>query len=245
MKLDEILIVLDPGHGGKDPGAVGKLGLRESDVVLSVCLILAENLRSYGVPVKLTREVDEFLSLAERCDLANSAKATLFLSVHCNASTTGATGIETFHMLGSVKGAEFAGCLQDSLLDEFTESNDRGVKQESYYVLRKTKMAAALAELEFIDVAEKEELFSQSHVLAAYADALLDGILAMLGIAKRVPLIAKGLPTLPSGREKRCSERRKLVIKGLVAVAGNLEAEAKAMRKLTEEVLTWEEEAGE
>jgi len=80
------LIVLDPGHGGNDPGATGYNGLREKDVVLNVAQLVKRHLKSYNADVLLTRDTDEFITLKNRAIYANSRKADLFVSIHCNAS---------------------------------------------------------------------------------------------------------------------------------------------------------------
>lgn len=91
-------IVLDPGHGGHDPGAVGPRKLYEKDVVLDIALKMRKILsREQNVEVFLTRETDVFLSLEERTAIANSKNADLFVSIHANASTQrNAKGIETY-----------------------------------------------------------------------------------------------------------------------------------------------------
>ncbi len=81
------LIVIDPGHGGKDPGATGGRGTHEKDVNLAAALELARVLRERGdFEVLLTREDDTFLPLSERSEFANGKKADLFISLHCNAA---------------------------------------------------------------------------------------------------------------------------------------------------------------
>lgn len=90
-------VVLDPGHGGRDPGAIGPGGLREKDVALSVALRLRALLEAQGVEVIMTRRDDRFISLEARSALANRSGADLFLSIHCNACRSPATsGVETF-----------------------------------------------------------------------------------------------------------------------------------------------------
>ncbi|MBI4826029.1 MAG: N-acetylmuramoyl-L-alanine amidase [Nitrospirae bacterium] len=91
-------IVIDPGHGGKDPGAVGPNGLKEKDVVLAVGKRLGEILKErYGVNIIYTRKTDVFIPLNERTEIANSNNADLFISVHANANTKrSAKGIETY-----------------------------------------------------------------------------------------------------------------------------------------------------
>ncbi len=92
-------VVIDPGHGGKDPGARGLRGLAEKDVVLNVSKLLATRLRGDGIEVFLTRRDDRFLSLEERTALANSQSADLFLSVHANASSNAALrGVEIYYL---------------------------------------------------------------------------------------------------------------------------------------------------
>ncbi|RKZ33592.1 hypothetical protein DRQ33_03915, partial [bacterium] len=80
------LIILDPGHGGKDPGAIGPSGIREKDITLSICKYLKSELEKRNFDVQLTRDSDVFIPLADRTKMANNAKADIFLSVHCNAS---------------------------------------------------------------------------------------------------------------------------------------------------------------
>ncbi len=90
-------IVLDPGHGGKDPGARGRGGVKEKDVVLRVSRLLRDRLRQAGFEVVMTRERDKYLSLEERTAVANRLKGDLFISIHANASPNRkTTGVETY-----------------------------------------------------------------------------------------------------------------------------------------------------
>ena len=93
-------IVIDPGHGGKDPGAVGPNGTRESMINLNVALRLKHLLeQELGLEVLMTRKDDRFVSLGDRTKFANDNKADLFISIHTNASrTNGAQGIETYYL---------------------------------------------------------------------------------------------------------------------------------------------------
>ncbi len=93
-------IVLDPGHGGKDPGAIGIGGVMEKDIVLSIAKKLARKLkRDMGVEVVLTRKDDSFIRLEDRTAIANAEDADLFLSLHTNASPNGdARGLETYYL---------------------------------------------------------------------------------------------------------------------------------------------------
>lgn len=80
------IIVLDPGHGGEDPGAIGPNGTQEKDINLKIALYLKEMLEDDGYTVFLTRDKDVFMPLAERTKFANDRKADIFISIHCNAS---------------------------------------------------------------------------------------------------------------------------------------------------------------
>ncbi|MCM2357361.1 MAG: N-acetylmuramoyl-L-alanine amidase [Geobacteraceae bacterium] len=93
-------IVVDAGHGGHDPGAIGAGGTREKDVVLQIALKLAAMLRAeLGLDVVLTRSTDVFLELQERTAIANQVGADLFVSIHANASLNrGAMGMETYYL---------------------------------------------------------------------------------------------------------------------------------------------------
>lgn len=98
----DFLVVIDPGHGGKDPGAVSKDGgIKEKNVTLEVAYLVKKRLLSdvRGIKVEMTRTDDRFLTLQERTALANSLNADLFISLHCNAdSHSSSRGVETFYL---------------------------------------------------------------------------------------------------------------------------------------------------
>jgi N-acetylmuramoyl-L-alanine amidase len=90
-------VAIDPGHGGKDPGAVGRGGVREKDVVLTVSRKLERMLDSQGYDAFLTRDRDVYLTLEQRTQIANQRQADLYLSIHANASPNKRTeGVETY-----------------------------------------------------------------------------------------------------------------------------------------------------
>jgi N-acetylmuramoyl-L-alanine amidase len=98
-KLGIKTVVIDPGHGGKDPGAIGPSKIQEKDVVLNVSLKIGEYIKKNHPEIKViyTRSKDEFIGLAERAQIANKNQADLFISLHCNsAENKGAHGIETW-----------------------------------------------------------------------------------------------------------------------------------------------------
>ena len=185
-------IVLDPGHGGKDPGAVGPTGLRESDVVLAIARHSADLLDNAGVRVLLTRDDDTFLQLSSRARFANREKADLFISLHCNSATNPAEGTETFIARKSKVSYPLAEDIQEHLI-EILGTTDRGVKRANYTVLTKTKMAAALAEFQFIHTTTGEAQLRSRSFQVKCASALTAGILQHLGMAP----IAKVAPSDP------------------------------------------------
>jgi len=118
---EHYVVVLDPGHGGWDPGAVGVSGTREADIALSLCRRIAVELeRILDVEVILTRDDDTFIPLVERANIANSLNADLFVSVHANASEReSAWGIETYFLDGaSDAGAARVAARENALAGE-------------------------------------------------------------------------------------------------------------------------------
>lgn len=175
-------IVIDPGHGGKDPGAVGPSGIKEANINLQVALMVAEKLQKAGLSVKLTRTTDTFVDLQPRCDIANSFNADYFVSIHCNsAGTPEARGTETYcYKLGG-KGEVLAKAIQAELIAATGRVN-RGVKTANYYVLRRTNMPAVLTELAFISNHEEERLLGSPDYQEKCATAIARGIGKVIGV---------------------------------------------------------------
>ncbi len=95
----KFLIVIDPGHGGKDPGAIGSRGTKEKDIALRVAMYLRNELIKRGYKVVLTRDKDVYLPLKKRTYIANKSRADVFISIHCNASfSPSAQGSEIYYM---------------------------------------------------------------------------------------------------------------------------------------------------
>lgn len=96
-------VVVDAGHGGYDPGAIGRTGLREKDVNLDIVRRLAQLLEVQGIEVVMTRSTDKFISLPGRADIANRSKADLFISVHSNSAASGKlNGFEVYYITEKV-----------------------------------------------------------------------------------------------------------------------------------------------
>lgn len=148
------LIVIDPGHGGTDPGATYK-SFQEKNFNLTISRMVRDRLISkFEVDVVLTRETDKTLSLKQRTDFANARNADFYLSIHNNAS--GGSGFETFIFNGTVPNETVL--LQTSIHNRIAKDvlknysiTDRGKKQANFHVLRETKMNALLIEVLFVD----------------------------------------------------------------------------------------------
>ncbi|MED3783154.1 N-acetylmuramoyl-L-alanine amidase [Geobacillus stearothermophilus] len=151
--MDEFIQVLDPGHGGYDPGAV-RNGLREKDLTLKIALYTRDYIHELyeGVKVYLTRDKDVFVGLSERADFANRLNADHFCSIHINAG--GGKGFESYIYNGSYsskpKTQALRNVLHDTIVAE-TKFVNRGKKEANLAVLRETKMPAVLTENGFID----------------------------------------------------------------------------------------------
>ena len=126
MSLSGKKIFLDPGHGGKDPGAVGPNGSKESDVTLSVSKLLKDKLERMGATIFMSRDSDEYVAISRRVSMANSSKANIFVSVHCNAYSDTAKGIETLYHQTSSAGKKLASLIQSELV-----SSTNSVTEES------------------------------------------------------------------------------------------------------------------
>lgn len=143
-------IFIDPGHGGKDPGASGN-GIIEAEKVLEISLKLGAKLQAKGYQVKYSRTNSVYLSLTERANMANKWGADIFLCVHANSFTSPtANGTETFlHLNGSKASRTLATNINNALVNQLGLTN-RGVKTADFAVLRLTKMPAVLIETAFV-----------------------------------------------------------------------------------------------
>jgi N-acetylmuramoyl-L-alanine amidase len=172
------IIVLDPGHGGTDPGAVGN-GLQEKDLTLTIGLKVKQLLEAnYIVDVRLTREADVFVELAERADFANNLGAAYFVSLHHNAG--GGTGFESYIYPGT--SSSETGRRQDVIHEEIMNFlsgyslRNRGQKEANFAVLRETSMPAILLENLFIDSVNDTNLLKDPTFITGLSTSIASGI---------------------------------------------------------------------
>ncbi len=205
-------IVLDAGHGGADSGAVGPNGLTEKEVNLDIAKRTRGLLRGAGYPVVMTREIDispnspprdltgnGTIGIADdlqaRANIANRAKAAVFVSIHNNASlASGAGGTETYYWSGVGSGsdsARLARIIQEAIVSEIGLSS-RGVFGANFYVLRRTDMPAALVEGAFISNPVEEALLGTASFRQKVARGIFRGIKRYTGPApKHEPTILR------------------------------------------------------
>lgn len=167
------VVYLDPGHGGSDPGAIAN-GLNEKDINLQIALKLRDKLQSMGIVVKMSRDTDKFVSLADIVAGANAANPDVFISIHQNSFTnTSANGIETYWYKGNAD-KNLANTIQSKLISS-TNAYNRGVKQDSFYVVKNTTMPSVLIECGFITNVNEANLLKTSAYQTKISDAIANG----------------------------------------------------------------------
>ena len=181
-------IVIDPGHGDTDSGAVSIDGLRESDVVLSIAYKVRDILK-HSFDVFMTRDSDTFVSLNYRSSYANNlGDVAAFVSIHCNsASSTSATGWEIFTSKGETEADKLAASIGKRYAARFTIPA-RGLKQANFSVLQHTNMPAVLVECCFLSKAEEAQWISSDEIQQQHAEAIADGIIDHFGLDNKTAL---------------------------------------------------------
>jgi N-acetylmuramoyl-L-alanine amidase len=170
------VVIIDPGHGGKDPGTIGIGGVQEKNVILPISQEVAAILEQQGVQAVLTRNSDYFVSLEGRVQMAEQARATLFVSIHANAislSRPDVNGLETYYYSS---GQRLAQTIHNSILQS-VDVRDRRVRQARFFVLRKSSMPSVLVEVGFLTGREDSEKLANSAYRSQIAQAIARGIL--------------------------------------------------------------------
>ena len=171
-------IILDPGHGGNDTGAM-RNGILEKDLTLQIALKVRECLREKGLTnIIMTRTTDTTLMLDDRVQIANNNDSSIFVSIHINASKKSEIkGIETHYYTES--GYELAQLMHKDLINHIN-AFDRGLFKSKFYVITHTEAPAVLLELGFIsNEHERTELLSEERQKKS-AQAIADGIVRFL-----------------------------------------------------------------
>jgi N-acetylmuramoyl-L-alanine amidase len=198
------VIVLDPGHGGKDPGTTGPSKVHEKTVVLDIAHRVKKLLDSRGFKVYLTRTDDTYPNLSQRTAYAARVKADLFISIHVNAASASAHGIETF--VTAVEGASItSGQKTDTFIqpnNTFDASNsvlgyllqnnlikvskrDRGLRRARFSVIKNAPCPAALVECGFLSNPTEEELLNSASYRQKLAVGISNAVLGYSTLAKK------------------------------------------------------------
>ena len=173
------VVAIDPGHGGKDPGAIGIRGLQEKNVILPISKKVAALLEQQGIQVVMTRDSDYFVDLGPRPVIADRANAKVFVSIHANAmpaNRSDVNGLETYYY---ESGQRLARTIHNSILGS-VNVRDRGVRKARFYVLRKSTMPSVLVEVGFVTGEIDSPRLGTTAYQNQMAEAIARGILQYL-----------------------------------------------------------------
>ncbi|MEO8893968.1 MAG: N-acetylmuramoyl-L-alanine amidase, partial [Coleofasciculaceae cyanobacterium] len=176
-----IVVMVDPGHGGPDPGAIGIGGLQEKVIVMSIAQQVASLLDQQGVQAVLTRTGDYDFDLEPRVAMAERMNANLFVSIHANSidlSRPDINGLETYYY-SSPSSGRLAQTIHNSIL-QGVDIQDRGIRTARFYVLRRTTMPSVLIEVGFVTGREDAVKLSNPTYQSQMAQAIARGILQYL-----------------------------------------------------------------
>ena len=179
LRKGKIVVIIDPGHGGKDSGAIGIGGVLEKDVILPISKRITEVLERNGIQVIMTRDSDYFVTLPGRVTMAERANADVFVSIHANsagANRPEVSGLETYHYDSGLRLAQ----IVHSKILQSLNVRDRNVRKARFYVLRKTSMPSILVETGFLTGRDDAAKLRTSAYQNQMADAIAQGILQYL-----------------------------------------------------------------
>lgn len=190
---DKQTIIIDPGHGGVDPGKVGIDGSYEKDINLDIALKVQEILEDRGYEVILTRKTDDGLyeesdsnkkvaDMKARCQIIEESQAELVVSIHQNSfSQENISGAQVFYYEHSTQGALLASKIQAAMQQMVDEGNNREIKANStYYMLLHTPCPTVIVECGFLSNANEAKLLGTDEYQAKVAGAISQGIIDFL-----------------------------------------------------------------
>ncbi|MDY2629214.1 MAG: N-acetylmuramoyl-L-alanine amidase [Lachnospiraceae bacterium] len=184
--LKNATVILDPGHGGNDPGMVLE-DLYEKDVNLQLCEKIRNFLTDWGCTVLTTRDDDTYVSLEDRVQMTKDHKADLFISIHLNAldHDTTLSGIETYYNTSSSSDSKLlAEAVQAALINE-TGANDRAARGDSnLYVVRMPRIPSCLVEAGYLTSDTERPLLLSDDYQEKLAEGIAKGILQFTSLKK-------------------------------------------------------------
>ena len=172
------IIVIDPGHGGKDPGAVSGNAV-EKAIVFNTANKLKQKLEAAGAIVKMTRTGDTYPSLEERVQFAKDNYGEIFISLHANAASASAQGTETYYSVSANDNEKEDYALATFINSEIVKNanmKDRGVKREDYYVIRNLYIPSVLVELGFLTNSEDRSKLLSDQYIEIFAQSMYNAI---------------------------------------------------------------------
>lgn len=192
---DELLVVIDPGHGGLDPGKVGVSDVKEKDVNLAISMKLRDKLEAEGIKVVMTRENDESLAtpgatnkktsdMNNRIEIINGVDADCLISIHQNSYTDGSVkGAQVFYHGTSKESRELAETLQKYLISEVDPENHREAKQgNDYFILRRSICPGVIIECGFLSCPSETAKLIDEAYQNKIADAITKSVCELYGI---------------------------------------------------------------
>lgn len=190
-KPKEVLVFIDPGHGGEDWGTYHG-DIYEKEVNLDVSLRLGKLLKSVGINVAYTREKDDFVELRKRSDMANEHDAALFISIHHNKmpDNPGYRGTETLYCTsgntpkGVIDGKRLAAVIQTELVKMLRMTDNGIIYRPNLSVLRHTEMPAVIAEIGYISNSSDRARIASPEFRQKASEALYNAVIKVLGEMK-------------------------------------------------------------
>lgn len=187
-------VVVDPGHGGMDPGKIGINDVEEKEINLEISLMLRDKLEKQGVQVVMTRETDQGLydedssnkkvqDLQRRVELIHEEQPVCVVSIHQNSYPDASVkGAQVFYYEDSTEGKKLAEELQNALIAQVDPENHRQAKgNTTYYLLERTDVPLVICECGFLSNPEEAELLTDQAYQETLTDAIVSGILEYLG----------------------------------------------------------------
>lgn len=192
VKKGEVQVILDPGHGGRDPGKVGVNDTLEKDINLQIAKKVAVILEDKGISVAMTRTDDNGLysenvtnkkadDMKKRVKLINDVQPELTVSIHQNSYTDGKIrGAQVFYYADSKMSEQIAGIMSDCLKDLDAEHIRQPKADTTYYMLKKTKVPTVIVECGFLSNAVEEENLNKEDYQDQLAQSICEGIIKSL-----------------------------------------------------------------
>ena len=187
-------VVVDPGHGGMDPGKIGINDVEEKEINLEISLMLRDKLEKQGIQVVMTRETDQGLydedssnkkvqDLQRRVELIHEEQPVCVVSIHQNSYPDASVkGAQVFYYEDSTEGKKLAKELQNALIAQVDPENHRQAKgNTTYYLLERTDVPLVICECGFLSNPEEAELLTDQAYQETLTDAIVSGILEYLG----------------------------------------------------------------